>query len=57
MRRLLQNLRLIDGTGAPAREGAALLIEGETIVHAGPLADGDAPPPPRPSGSISAGKP
>jgi imidazolonepropionase-like amidohydrolase len=34
---------LIDGTGAPAREGAALLIEGETIVHAGPLADGDAP--------------
>jgi imidazolonepropionase-like amidohydrolase len=45
MRRLLQNLRLIDGTGAPAREGAALLIEGETIVHAGPLADGDAPSP------------
>ena len=43
MRRLLRNLRLIDGTGAPAREGAALLIEGETIVHAGPLADGDAP--------------
>jgi imidazolonepropionase-like amidohydrolase len=45
MRRLLRNLRLIDGTGAPAREGAALLIEGETIVHAGPLADGDAPSP------------
>ena len=45
MRRLFQNLRLIDGTGAPAREGAALLIEGETIVHAGPLADGDAPSP------------
>ena len=43
MRRLFRNLRLIDGTGAPAREGAALLIEGETIVHAGPLADGDAP--------------
>ena len=43
MRRLLRNLRLIDGTGAPAREGAALLIEGETIVHAGPLADRDAP--------------
>jgi len=36
---------LIDGTGAAAREGAALLIEGETIVHAGPLADGDAPSP------------
>jgi imidazolonepropionase-like amidohydrolase len=45
MRRLLQNARLIDGTGAPAREGAALLIEGETIVHAGPLAAGDAPSP------------
>ena len=45
MRRLFRNLRLIDGTGAPAREGAALLIEGETIVHAGPLAAGDAPSP------------
>ena len=45
MRRLFRNLRLIDGTGAPAREGAALLIEGETIVHAGPLAAGDAPAP------------
>ena len=45
MRRLLQNARLIDGTGVPAREGAALLIEGETIVHAGPLAAGDAPSP------------
>jgi imidazolonepropionase-like amidohydrolase len=45
MRRLLRNLRLIDGTGAPAREGAALLIEGATIVHAGPLAAGDAPSP------------
>jgi len=45
MRRLLRNLRLIDGTGAPVREGAALLIEGETMVHAGPLAAGDAPSP------------
>ena len=45
MRRLLRNLRLIDGTGAPAREGAALLIEGATIVHAGPVAAGDAPSP------------
>lgn len=45
MRRLFRNLRLIDGTGAPAREGAALLIEGETIVHAGPLAASDAPSP------------
>ena len=45
MRRLLRNLRLIDGTGAPAREGATLLIEGETVVHAGPLAAGDMPSP------------
>ena len=43
MRRLLRNLRLIDGTGAPPRDGADLLIEGDTIVHAGPLAPGDAP--------------
>jgi hypothetical protein len=56
MRRLLHNLRLIDGTGAPARE-AALLIEGETLVHAGPLAAGTRPPRPRPRSSISAGAP
>jgi hypothetical protein len=36
MRRCLKNLRLIDGTGAPARIGAALVIEGDTLVHAGP---------------------
>ena len=45
MRRLLRNIRLVDGTGAPAREGAALLIEGDTIVHAGPLSTADAPRP------------
>jgi imidazolonepropionase-like amidohydrolase len=43
MRLHLKNLRLIDGTGAAAREGAALVIEGDTIVHAGPLAAADAP--------------
>jgi imidazolonepropionase-like amidohydrolase len=41
----LKNLRLVDGTGAPARAGAALVIEGDTIVHAGPLAAVDAPRP------------
>ncbi|HKZ06693.1 MAG TPA: amidohydrolase family protein [Methylomirabilota bacterium] len=45
MRRLLENLRLVDGTGAPARAGATLLIEGDTIVHAGPLSADDAPRP------------
>jgi imidazolonepropionase-like amidohydrolase len=39
----LKNLRLIDGTGAAARDGAALLIEGDTVVHTGPLAASDAP--------------
>ena len=43
MRVYLKNLRLIDGTGAAARDGAALLIEGDTVVHAGPLAATDAP--------------
>ncbi len=41
--RVPQNLRLIDGSGAAARDGAALLIEGDTVVHAGPLAATDAP--------------
>jgi imidazolonepropionase-like amidohydrolase len=45
VRRLLANLRLVDGTGAPAREGAALVIEGDTVVHAGPLSSADAPRP------------
>ena len=45
MRILLRNARLIDGTGRAAQDGAALLIEGDTIVHAGPLAAADAPGP------------
>jgi imidazolonepropionase-like amidohydrolase len=43
MRTYLKNARLIDGTGAPAVAGATLVIEGDTIVHAGPLAAADAP--------------
>ena len=43
MRVYLKNLRLIDGTGTAARDAAALLIEGDTVVHAGPLAATDAP--------------
>ncbi|HZE35899.1 MAG TPA: amidohydrolase family protein [Candidatus Eisenbacteria bacterium] len=43
MRLYLKNLRLIDGTGAPARAGAALVIEGDTLVHVGPLAAADEP--------------
>ena len=45
MRILLRNARLIDGTGRAAQDGAALLIEGDTIVHAGILPAGDAPDP------------
>jgi imidazolonepropionase-like amidohydrolase len=45
MRILLRNARLIDGTGRAAQDGAALLIEGDTIVHAGLLPAGDAPDP------------
>jgi imidazolonepropionase-like amidohydrolase len=43
MRLYLKNLRLIDGTGAPARADAALVIEGDTLVHVGPLAAADEP--------------
>jgi imidazolonepropionase-like amidohydrolase len=43
MRLYLKNLQLIDGTGAPARAGAALIIEGDTLVHVGPLAATDEP--------------
>src|SRR6266850_424104 len=43
MRILLDNARLIDGTGSAAQDGAALLIEGDTIVHAGRLPAGDTP--------------
>jgi imidazolonepropionase-like amidohydrolase len=39
----LGNARLIDGTGRPAQGGAWILVEGDTIVHAGPLAAADAP--------------
>jgi imidazolonepropionase-like amidohydrolase len=42
MRTWIRNAHLIDGTGAPARAGD-VLIEGETIVHAGPLSAADAP--------------
>jgi imidazolonepropionase-like amidohydrolase len=45
MRILLRNAQLIDGTGSAAQDGAALLIEGDTIVHGGPLPAGDAPDP------------
>ena len=43
MRTQLKNARLIDGTGARPVADASLVIEGETIVHAGPLARGDEP--------------
>ncbi|MGH7277957.1 MAG: amidohydrolase family protein, partial [Candidatus Rokuibacteriota bacterium] len=45
MRQLLKNVRLIDGTGGTPIDGAALVIEGETIVHAGRLAAADEPRP------------
>jgi len=35
-------VRVIDGTGAPVRDGD-VLIEGETIVHVGPISSTDAP--------------
>jgi imidazolonepropionase-like amidohydrolase len=48
-RLLLTRARLIDGTGAPAREGVSMLVEGDTIVQgavpAGPPAAADAPRP------------
>lgn len=43
MRILLRNARLIDGTGRPAVDGAALVIEGDSIVYAGVLSRGDEP--------------
>jgi imidazolonepropionase-like amidohydrolase len=45
MRILLRNARLVDGTGSAPQDAAALLIEGDTLVHAGPLAAADAPDP------------
>jgi imidazolonepropionase-like amidohydrolase len=43
MRQHLKNARLVDGTGRPPQEEVALVIEGDTIVHAGPLSAADAP--------------
>jgi len=43
MRRYLKNARLIDGTERPVQEQAALVIEADTIMHAGPLPASDAP--------------
>jgi imidazolonepropionase-like amidohydrolase len=43
MRRLLDNARLVDGTGAPPVDGASIVIERDTIVHAGRLAAADKP--------------
>ena len=43
MRLLVTNARLIDGTGAPPVDGASLLIERDTIVHAARLSAADAP--------------
>jgi imidazolonepropionase-like amidohydrolase len=43
MRIHIKNARLIDGTGAGPVEGSSLVIEGDTIVHAGRLARGDEP--------------
>ncbi len=42
MRTWLRSVRVIDGTGAPVRDGD-VLIEGETIVHVGPISSTDAP--------------
>ena len=42
MRTWLKNANIVDGTGAPARNGS-VVIEGETLVHVGPLSAGDAP--------------
>jgi imidazolonepropionase-like amidohydrolase len=39
----LENARLIDGTGAAPVDNASLVIERDTIVHAGRLAKGDEP--------------
>jgi imidazolonepropionase-like amidohydrolase len=43
MRLYLKNARLVDGTGRSLQEGAAIIIEGDTIVHAGRLSAADAP--------------
>jgi imidazolonepropionase-like amidohydrolase len=43
MRLYLKNGRLIDGTGRALQERAAVVIEADTIVHAGPRPATDAP--------------
>jgi imidazolonepropionase-like amidohydrolase len=45
MRTLLDNAKLIDGTGAAPVDGASIVIENDTIVFAGRLATGDRPKP------------
>jgi imidazolonepropionase-like amidohydrolase len=40
---LLDNVRIIDGTGAPAIERGRIVIEGNRIVSAGPAANVEAP--------------
>jgi imidazolonepropionase-like amidohydrolase len=45
MRTYLRNARLIDGTGRPPLDGAGLVIEHATLVHAGHLASADEPRP------------
>jgi imidazolonepropionase-like amidohydrolase len=42
-RTLLENARLVDGTGATPVDGASVLVEGDTIVFAGRLSPGDRP--------------
>jgi imidazolonepropionase-like amidohydrolase len=43
MRTFLHGGRIVDGTGAAPVDGACLLIEGDTLVHAGRLPEADRP--------------
>ena len=45
MRRLLDNVQLIEGTGAMPVPGASVLVENDTIVFAGRMAASDRPTP------------
>ena len=45
MRALLDNAKLIDGTGATPVDGASVLVENDTIVFAGRMAASDRPQP------------
>jgi imidazolonepropionase-like amidohydrolase len=40
----LTNVKVIDGTGAPARTGQTVIIEGERIAAVGPTGEVDVPP-------------